>query len=162
MSVEVLASDIEDLEVKDADSGDNVRLRVRGIEEEDVAVGFVACSASAPVKATNFFQAQLVILNIKSILAIGFRAVLHIHSATEEVVIDSFEHLLDKKTGEKLPKKPMFVRQGDIAIVNLKCSGNVCMETFQACDPVGRFTLRDEGKTIAVGKVLRVFDAATD
>jgi peptide chain release factor subunit 3 len=154
-----LAINIEDSEVKDAESGDNVRLRVKGVEEEDVMVGFVACSASSPVKATTAFQAQLVILNIKSIMAPGFKAVLHIHSCTEEVVIESFAALIDKKTGEKMAKKP-FVRQGDIVIANLSCQGIVCLEPFSVCDPMGRFTLRDEGKTIAVGKVMKVLESA--
>jgi len=159
VNVEVIGINIEESEVKEAESGDNVRLRLKGIEEEDVMVGFVACSANNPVKATTSFQAQLVILNIKSIIASGFKAVLHIHSCTEEVVIESFENLIDKKTGELLPKKP-FVRQGDIAIANISCQGVVCLETFQSCDPLGRFTLRDEGKTIAVGKVLKVLEVA--
>ncbi len=155
----MLSINIEEAEVKEAESGDNVRLRLKGIEEEDVMVGFVACSSTSPVKATTAFQAQLAILNIKSIIASGFRAVLHIHACTEEIVIESFENLIDKKTGEKLPRKP-FVKQGDIAIANLSCQGIVCLETFQNCDPMGRFTLRDEGKTIAVGKVLKVLETA--
>lgn len=50
--------------------------------------GFVACSVTSPVKATTLFLAQLVILNIKNIIASGFKAVIHIHSCTEEVVIE--------------------------------------------------------------------------
>lgn len=83
-----MAIGIEEAEVKEAESGDNVRLRLKGIEEEDVQTGFVACSTSRPVKAATHFIAQLAILNIKSILAAGFKAVLHIHTATEEIVIE--------------------------------------------------------------------------
>lgn len=65
---------------------------------------------------------------------------------------------IDKKTGEQLSKKTPFVKNGDIAIANLSCEGAVCMEPFQTCGPLGRFTLRDEGKTIAVGKVLSILE----
>lgn len=154
-----MAINIEDAEVKEAQSGDNVRLRLKGIEEEDVMPGFVACSSSSLVKVASVFEAQLAILNIKSIIAPGFKAVIHIHSCAEEIVIEGFLNLIDKKTGEKLAKKP-FVRQGDVVIAKISCQGLVCMEPFATCDPLGRFTVRDEGKTIAVGKVLRICDAS--
>lgn len=34
------------------------------------------------------------------------------------------------------------------------------METFNVFPPMARITLRDEGKTVAIGKVLRVQDIA--
>jgi len=34
--------------------------------------------------------------------------------------------------------------------------GSVCMESFADNPQLGRFTLRDEGRTIAIGKVLRL------
>ena len=37
--------------------------------------------------------------------------------------------------------------------------GAVCCETFEACPQLGRFTLRDEGKTIGIGKILKMLDA---
>ena len=39
---------------------------------------------------------------------------------------------------------------------------NVCLEPFDQCPQLGRFTLRDEGKTIGIGKGLAtgVGDAA--
>ena len=38
----------------------------------------------------------------------------------------------------------------------------VCIETFEASPQLGRFTLRDEGKTIGIGKCLELMsdDAA--
>lgn len=44
--------------------------------------------------------------------------------------------------------------------MRLECIGGmVCMEPFKKFPQMGRFTLRDEGKTIAIGKVLRVVEA---
>ena len=39
--------------------------------------------------------------------------------------------------------------------------GNLCVETFKDFPQMGRFTLRDEGRTIAMGKVLKVLSSAT-
>lgn len=43
--------------------------------------------------------------------------------------------------------------------MRLKCKGGlICMETFKNFPQMGRFTLRDEGKTIAIGKILKVVE----
>jgi len=38
------------------------------------------------------------------------------------------------------------VKQDNIAIARFKTTNLICMETFEAFPPMGRFTLRDEGK----------------
>lgn len=161
-AAEVLGIYIEEIEVKTARSGDNVRIRLKGIEEEEVSTGFVICDPSRPVKAATSFQAQLVILQIKNIIAPGYKAVLHIHTCSEEVTIANFEYTIDRKTGQRSPKKPMFVRQNESVVATIESSGTICLEAAAECEPLGRFTLRDEGKTIAVGKVIKVNTAQDD
>jgi len=161
-STEALAVFIEENEVRQARSGDNVRIRLKGIEEEEVTTGFVLCDPIRPVKATTAFIAQLVIMQIKNILTSGYKAVMHIHSASEEVTIAALLNTVDKKTMTKSARPPVFVRQNDIVIAKIECHGAVCLEAASDCDPLGRFTLRDEGKTIAVGKVLQVLSTEID
>ena len=62
--------------------------------------------------------------------------------------------LVDKKTGKK--SKTRFVKQDQVCIARLQAAGTICMETFKDFPQMGRFTLRDEGKTIAIGKVLKL------
>ncbi len=128
------------------------------MEEDDVSTGFVICETIRPVKSSTRFLVQLIVYNIRNILAPGYTAVLHVHAASEEITLSSFEATIDKKTGQRNPKKPMFVRQGEILIAEIISQGTICMEPFSDCPSLGRFTLRDEGKTIAVGKVLQVLD----
>ncbi|CAG8577454.1 5578_t:CDS:10, partial [Dentiscutata heterogama] len=138
--------------------GDNVRLRVRGIEEEEISTGFVVCSTKRSVKTTTIFEAQLAILEHKNIICAGYSAVLHIHSCVEEVSIASLLHLIDKKTGRKSKKPPQFVKKGQKVIARLETQGPICVEAFEEYPQLGRFTLRDEGKTIAIGKVSKVIE----
>ena len=65
--------------------GDNVRLRLRGIEEEDVRVGFVLCHPNSLARPVRVFDVKMSILEHKSIICSGYSAVMHIHSAVEEV-----------------------------------------------------------------------------
>jgi len=106
------------------------------------------------------FDAQLVILEWKSIIAPGFKAVLHVHAASEEVEVTKLLCHVNKKTGKPDTEKgqPRFVKTGDVCIARLQCAGVLCMETFKDHPSLGRFTLRDEGKTLAIGKVLKLID----
>lgn len=155
-AAEVLSVFLEDLEVRQARAGDNVRLKLRGVEEEDISTGFVVCDPQHPVRTTTSFVAQIAVQAIRNIMAPGFRAVMHVHSATEDVALARIEAAIDKKSGERAAKKPMFARQGDIIIAELTLDRPVCIEPYAECNQLGRFSLRNEGVTIAVGKILQV------
>lgn len=156
VSVDQLWSDDE--EVTAVGPGENVKIKVKGIEEEDVSPGFVLCDASNPIKTGKIFDAQVVILEHKSIICAGYSAVMHIHCAAEEITVKALICLVDKKTGEKSKTRPRFVKQDQVAIMRIECSGLICLEQFKLFPQMGRFTLRDENKTIAIGKVLKVIE----
>jgi len=154
--VEIMSLWSDEIETELANTGENVKLKLKNTEEEDIQGGFVICSPESLVRTSHVFDAQIVILEHKSIICAGYSAILHIHTCEEECTLKNLIALVDKKTGEKTPK-PRFIKQDQIAIVRLEVvGGSVCLETFKDFPQMGRFTLRDEGKTIAVGKVLKV------
>lgn len=74
-------------EIDRALCGDNIRVRLRGVEDEDISPGFVLTSPLKPVHAVRQFEAQLAILEHKSIICAGYSAVMHIHTLSEEVTL---------------------------------------------------------------------------
>ncbi|KAJ3173948.1 translation termination factor GTPase eRF3 [Geranomyces variabilis] len=146
----------EDQEYDSARSGDNVRLRLRGVEEEDISQGFVLCHPKNPVHSVRRFQAQLAVIEYKNIMCAGYTAVMHAHTAVEEVTLASLDHSVDKKNGKKTKRPPQFLKQGDVAIVTIEATEALCLEPYAEFPQLGRFTLRDEGKTIAIGKVTKL------
>lgn len=148
----------DDDEVTSVGPGENVKIKVKGIEEEDVSPGFVLCDPTNPIRTGRIFDAQVVILEHKSIICAGYSAVMHIHCVAEEVTVKALICLVDKKTGEKSKTRPRFVKQDQVAIMRIECAGIICLEQFKLFPQMGRFTLRDEGKTIAIGKVLKVIE----
>lgn len=156
VSVDQLWSD--DVEVTSVSPGENVKIKLKGIEEEDVSPGFVLCDSLNPIRTGKIFDAQIVILEHKSIICAGYSAVMHMHCAAEEVTVKALICLVDKKTGEKSKTRPRFVKQDQVAIMRIECSGMICVEPFKLFPQMGRFTLRDENKTIAIGKVLKVIE----
>lgn len=123
-----------------------------------------------PIKVGRKFDAQLVILEHKSIICAGYSAVMHIHCAAEEITVavgvklcifyylniqmtfdiifQALLCLVDKKTGEKSKTRPRFVKQDQVAIMRIECSGLICLEEFKRFPQMGRFTLRDESNGI--------------
>jgi peptide chain release factor subunit 3 len=137
VTVEVAAiyNELEE-EVLSAFSGDNVRIRLRGVDDEDISPGFVLTSVGKPVHAVKQFIAQLAILEHKNIICAGYSAVMHVHTLAEEIsllvrttsisigtVFDCYRqellHYLDKKTGKRSKKPPQFAKKGKYT---LKCT----------------------------------------
>ncbi|KAI8970711.1 P-loop containing nucleoside triphosphate hydrolase protein [Pilobolus umbonatus] len=147
-------------EVDHAMCGDNIRLRLKGVEEEDVHPGFVLCGKKNPVKTCTAFEAQLAIIEHKNIISAGYTAVLHVHSASEEITLAALLHSIDKKTGKRSKRPPPFVKQGQKVIARIETAGPICVETFARYPQLGRFTLRDEGKTVAIGKITKIIENA--
>jgi peptide chain release factor subunit 3 len=147
-SVEVAAlyGETED-EVPAATCGDQVRIRLRGLEEEDILPGFVLCSPKRPVHNVSAFEAQIRILDLKSILSAGFNCVLHVHAAIEEVTFAALLHRLQKGTNRKSKVPPTHAKKGESIIARLEVTGgagSVCVERFEDWPQLGRFTLRDQ------------------
>eukprot|EP00899_Mesostigma_viride_P021619 jgi/Mesvir1/29459/Mv23034-RA.1 len=144
-------------EVAKVPAGENVRLRITGLEEEDILSGFVLSSLERPCPAVTVIEAQLAILELlehKAIFTAGYTAVLHIHSIVEECEVVELLTEMDHKTKKPKKKKPMFVKSGSLVTCRIELGKLCCVEKFSDFPQLGRFTLRDEGKTIAIGKIV--------
>lgn len=85
-------------------------------------------------------------------MANGYQCVLHFHVSIEECTIELIGEI-DRKT--KTEKKVKFIKSQSRARVVIKTNNLLCGEKFEKMATLGRFTLRDEGKTISIGKILR-------
>ncbi|KAK0628893.1 P-loop containing nucleoside triphosphate hydrolase protein [Bombardia bombarda] len=159
-NVEVAAvyGETED-EMTIAQCGDQIRMRLRGIEEEDIMPGFVLCSPKRLVHTVSQFEAQIRILDLKSILTAGFNCVIHVHAAIEEVTFSALLHMIKKGTNRRSKVAPTHAKKGDSIIARMEIiggAGAVCVERFEDYPQMGRFTLRDQGQTIAIGKITKL------
>lgn len=136
--------------------GEQVRLKIKGVEEEDIAPGYMLTSPKNPVKTVTRFEAQIAIVELKSILSNGFSCVMHLHAAIEEVKFIELKHKLEKGTNRRSKKPPAFAKKGMKIIAVLEATEAVCAETYNDYQQLGRFTLRDQGTTIAIGKITKL------
>jgi len=161
VEVSAMYNEMEE-EVPSAISGDNVRIRLRGIDDEDISPGFVLTNLRQPVHAVRQFEAHLAILDSKNIICAGYQAVMHVHTLAEEVTLTALLHYFDKKTNRKSKKPPQFAKKGQRIVALIETSALVCVEKFSDYPQLGRFTLRDEGKTVAIGRVTKLIESSLD
>ena len=160
IDVSAVYGETED-EMTIAQCGDQVRLRLRGIEEEEIMPGFVLCSPKRLVHNVTAFEAQIRILELKSILTAGFDCVLHVHAAIEEVTFAALLHKLQKGTNRKSKVPPTHAKRGDSIIARMEVTGgagSVCVERFEDYPQMGRFTLRDQVGCFALNSELDLAD----
>jgi hypothetical protein len=109
---------------------------------------------------TEVFEAELEVMELleyKPIISRGFTCMMHIHTFSDEVTIKDIVKTSEKdEKGEWVEKnKPQFAKSFQKVVCRITPKTPIALEKFSAIEQMGRFTLRDEGKTISVGKVLR-------
>lgn len=154
--VEVIALYDEWEEIRIGRCGEQVKLRIRGVEEEDVMTGHILSSLNSPVSTAKIFEAQIAILEVKNLLTAGYSCIIHIHSAVQEVTFLKLLYKLDKLTNRRSKKPPAFAVRGMKIVALLEAASPLCLETFDNYRQLGRFILRNQGLTVAIGKVTKL------
>lgn len=83
---------------------------------------------------------------------------MHIHTYADEISIKEiiWAKEIDNATKEEVKKdKPKFTRAFAKCCVRISTKVPIPVEKVTECASLGRFTLRDEGKTIAIGRITR-------
>jgi peptide chain release factor subunit 3 len=143
--------------LKSAKPGENILVKLNGMGLEDVQRGFVICSKDNPCRAVNKVICQIALMDMPEntkIFTAGFTSIFHAHTSEEECTVTKiFETTNSKRV---VNKKAVFASVGMQVICMLELERSVPLETFDDFPFLGRFTLRTEGKTIAIGKVLKL------
>ncbi len=150
------------IKLNEAKPGDNVGVNVRGVEKKDIRRGDVMGHLSNPPTVAEEMVARIVILWHPTAISVGYAPVMHIHTATVPAQITEIIAKLDPRTGQTIEHKPQFIKQGDAAIVRLKPLKPVVAEKFADFPPLGRFALRDMGRTVAAGQIIEVKPAKVE
>jgi len=151
---------IKDEEVQYARCGENVTLKMSGIGESDLVKGYVMSDIDDAARVVTKFKAQLQVHELSTerpLFTSGYKAVLHVHTAAEECeILKLYEHNIPpERKGQpwKTEKNPRFVRAGSILTCSIALARSTPVDLFSGVQQLSRFTLRDEGRTIAIGKV---------
>ena len=136
--------------------GENIRIRCKGIDSEnEVSRGNILCSNDNLCLTFNVFEAEIQVLELPDnlIIAEGFNCMLHYHTFIEECTITPKSEI-NRKT--KAETKVKFVRSQARLKAFVKTKNILCGEKYETFNNLGRFSMRYEGSTIAIGKILKV------
>ncbi|MBW3011941.1 translation elongation factor EF-1 subunit alpha [Candidatus Woesearchaeota archaeon] len=148
---EVKSIEMHHEEVKQAEPGDNIGFNVRGIEKKDIARGDgIGHTSSVPTVAEEF-TAQIVVLEHPSVITVGYTPVFHVHTAQVACTFTEIVKQMNPATGEVIKEHPDFIKKGDAAIVKIRPTQALVIETQKEIPDMSRFAIRDSGTTVAAG-----------
>ena len=136
--------------------GENIRIRCKGIDSEnEVNRGNILCSNDNLCLTFNVFEAEIQLLELPDnlIIAEGFSCMLHYHTFIEECNITPKSEI-NRKT--KVETKVKFVRSQARLKAFVKTKNVLCGEKYETFNNLGRFSMRYEGSTIGIGKILKI------
>lgn len=139
--------------------GDNVQLKISNLDEEQVFKGDVLCPRDDLMPISQVLECEIELLELlKPIFSKGSQCMMHVHTYADDVTVKDIKWSKEKDqaTGEIVQKEnPKFTRSFAKCLVRLTTKTPIPVEKISECASLGRFTLRDEGKTIAIGKITR-------
>ncbi|VVB51879.1 Elongation factor 1-alpha [uncultured archaeon] len=153
---EVKTVEMHHEQMPEAGPGDNVGFNVRGVGKGEVHRGEVAGPVEHPPTVADEFTAQIVVLQHPSAIAVGYTPVFHLHTAQVACTFIELLKKMDPKTGGVKEENPQFLKTGDVAVVKIKPTKDVVVESAKDFPQLGRFAIRDMGQTVAAGMVLEV------
>jgi elongation factor 1-alpha len=159
---EVRSIEMHHTPIPKAEPGDNIGFNVRGVSKRDIKRGDVAGHPTNPPTVVEEFTARVFIIWHPTAITVGYTPVIHAHTASVAARIVEIIAKLDPRTGQIIEKNPSFLKQGDAAIVRFKPIKPMVIEKYSEFPQLGRFAMRDMGKTIGIGVVVDVKPAKVE
>ncbi len=159
---EVRSIEMHHQPLEKAEPGDNIGFNVRGVSKKDIRRGDVAGHLDNPPTVAEEFTARVFIIWHPSAITVGYTPVIHAHTASISARITEIVAKLDPRTGKIVEKNPQFIKMGDAAIVKFKPIKPMVIEKYSEFPQLGRFAMRDMGKTIGIGIVTDVKPAKVE
>lgn len=153
---EVRSIETHHTKIEKAEPGDNIGFNVRGVEKKDIKRGDVVGSLQNPPTVAEEFTAQIIVIWHPTAVSVGYTPVVHVHTASVACRVSEIMSRIDPKTGKEAEKNPQFIKAGDSAIVKFTPIKDLCVEKFREFPALGRFAMRDMGKTVGVGVITDV------
>lgn len=157
LTTEVKSIEMHHEVLPEAHPGDNVGFNIKNIAVKDLKRGYVTSDTkNDPARECDFFVAQVIVLNHPGQISNGYCPVLDCHTAHIACKFEEIQKKIDRRTGKVIEEAPKFIKIGDCAMIKIKPTKPMTVESFTEYPPLGRFAVRDMKQTVAVGVIKEV------
>jgi elongation factor 1-alpha len=153
---EVKSIETHHVRIPRAEPGDNIGFNVRGVNKTDIGRGDVCGPPDKPPTVAKEFTGQIIVIYHPTAIAAGYTPVLHAHTAQIACQFKELLKKLDPRTGRVVEEKPTFLKTGDGAVVRFEPLQPISVETYAEFPEMGRFAVRDMGRTVAAGVIKEI------
>ena len=94
-------------------------------------------------------------------ISAGYTPVIDCHTAHVACRFDELIEKIDRRTGKSIEASPKAIKSNESCMIRMVPMKPLCVEKFVDYAPLGRFAVRDMGKTVAVGVIKDVTKKAT-
>ena len=153
---EIRSIEMHHEEIPQAIPGDNVGFSIRGLDIKDAGRGDCLGHPDTPptvIYPNGKWTGQIIVIWHPTAIAQGYTPVVHAHTAQVASKFVALLKKLDQKTGAVIEDNPKFLKRNEAAIVELSPIKKLCIEKYTDIPEMGRFAVRDMGRTVAVGIV---------
>jgi elongation factor 1-alpha len=144
--------------VEAAKTGDNVGLNVKGLIKTNMPrVGDVmVLKSDTSIGACKNFQAQVQIMNHPGELKVGYCPIAFIRTARSAVKMTEIAWKMGKETGGKKAENPPNLKANEVAVVTFEPQQPFVVDSFKACEGLGRVAIMEGNTVVMLGKVTKV------
>lgn len=137
-----------------AKAGENVDIGLSGLEENMIGASSIVCEARFPVPVVSRFVAEITTFGALAVpLLNGTQVQLHLQSSQTPATVSRLVSV-QAAPGAASKGRPRFVRKNQSAVVEVTTASPVCVERYDDLRPLARILLRQNGVTIAAGRVV--------
>ena len=96
----------------------------------------VACDANnRPESGVTGFEAQVIIMSQPGKIYNGYTPVIDCHTVYVACQFVNIKNKMDRNTGKVLEESPEFIKTADAALIDMKPTKPMCVETFTYSPP---------------------------
>ncbi len=153
---EVRSIEMHHERLEEAIPGDNIGFNVKGVSKTQIRRGDVCGHLTNPPTVAEEFTARVYVVWHPTAIHVGYTPVIHAHTASIAARIVEIVGKLDPRTGKIAEKNPQFVKAGESAIMRFKPIKPMAVEKYSEFPALGRFAMRDMGKTVGIGIIMDI------
>jgi elongation factor 1-alpha len=147
--------------VDEASCGDNVGLNIKGLPKDNMPrVGDVMINKKdSSLGKCKSFTVQVQVLNHPGELKVGYTPIAFIRTSRSAVKMTEITWKMGKETGGQKADKPTSIKAGEMGEVVFEPQQAFVVDTFKACEGLGRVAIMEGNSVVMLGKVVKVEQA---